>query len=197
MNRTIALGAGILAAVGGSIQAQNAPTADVTFHRDVLPILQKRCQPCHRPGEVAPMSFLTYDSTRPWARAIKAAVTTKKMPPWFADPEYGHFANDRSLSAAEVDTLVRWVDSGAASGDPKESPPLVSWPEGWQIQPGYVVEAPAYTIPASGTVEWGYITVPGGFSRDTWVTSIEVRPQHREAVHHVVIYIKQHSPDVP
>ena len=197
MNRWIALAAGILAALGASVHTQNAPSADVTFHRDVLPILQKRCQPCHRPGEIAPMSFLTYDSTRPWARAIKAAVTMKKMPPWFADADYGHFANDRSLAPAEVDTLVRWVDGGAVAGDPTQAPPAVSWPDGWQIQPGYVVEAPAYTIPASGTIEWGYITVPGGFAKDTWVTSIEVRPQHREAVHHIVIYIKQHSPDVP
>src|SRR5215475_2917459 len=85
----------------------SAETDTVTFNKDVLPILQRNCQTCHRPGEVAPMSFLTYDSTRPWAKAIRAAVMSKKMPPWFADAEYGHFANDRSLSATEVDTLVR------------------------------------------------------------------------------------------
>ena len=89
-----------------------------SFYKEVLPVLQKNCQGCHRPGEVAPMSFLTYESTRPWAKAIREAVLTKKMPPWFADPHVGRFANDRSLSKADVETLVRWAESGAEAGDP-------------------------------------------------------------------------------
>src|SRR5260370_40402590 len=97
--------------------------ADVTFNKDVLPILQKNCQSCHRPGEIGPSSFLTYQSTRPWAQAIKEAVLTKKMPPWFADPRFGHFANDRRLTEADIKTLVAWVDAGAAEGDPKDMPP--------------------------------------------------------------------------
>src|ERR1700689_150752 len=84
-----------------------SPTA-VTFNKDVLPILQKNCQSCHRPGEVAPMSLLSYQEARPWAKAIKTAVTTKKMPPWFADPNYGHFINDRSLKQSDIDTLAKW-----------------------------------------------------------------------------------------
>src|SRR6516165_5854112 len=84
-------------AVAAAFAATNAP-ASVTFHKDVLPILQKNCQGCHRPGEVAPMSLLTYSEARPWAKAIKVAVATQKMPPWFADPRFGHFANDRRLS---------------------------------------------------------------------------------------------------
>src|ERR1700731_111326 len=102
------------------------PTAaDVTFNKDVLPILQKNCQTCHRPGQVAPMSLISYKDARPWAKAIKAAVTTRKMPPWFADPQVGHFTNDRSLKQSEIDTLVQWADSGAAEGDPKDVPPPV------------------------------------------------------------------------
>jgi hypothetical protein len=178
----------------GVMAAQPAP---VTFYRDVLPILQKNCQSCHRPGEVAPMSFLTYDSTRPWARAIKTAVQSGKMPPWFADPQYGHFANDRKLTSDQVTTLVSWVDGGAVMGDPAGGPPPVEWPAGWQIKPDVVVAAPPATVPPNGTVEWGYITVPSGFTQDTWVTSIEVRPTIRDVVHHVVIFIKPHSPDVP
>jgi hypothetical protein len=83
-----------------SIVARAAP--DVTFNKDVLPILQKNCQSCHRPGEIGPFSLLTYDSARPWAKSIKTAVLTEKMPPWFADPRYGHFANDRRLRDADI-----------------------------------------------------------------------------------------------
>ena len=178
-------------------RGSGAPAPPVSFSSDVLPILQKNCQGCHRPGEIAPMSFLTYESTRPWAKAIRAAVIAKKMPPWFADPQHGRFSNDRSLKPAEIDTLVNWVDGGAVMGDPAAAPPAVTWPDGWQITPDHVVTAPAYTIPAAGTIEWGYIVIPSGFSNDTWVTSIEIRPSDREAVHHVVAFIKPHSPDIP
>src|SRR5690348_3943730 len=99
----IALAAGV-AAIAASVPA------NVTYYKDALPVLQNRCQECHRPGEVAPMSFMSYDEVRPWAKAIKTAVLTKKMPPWFADPHYGKFANDRGLTQAEVDTLVAWTD---------------------------------------------------------------------------------------
>src|SRR5436189_5510448 len=93
-----------------------------TFHKDVLPILQKQCQECHRPGEVAPMSFMTYKETRPWAKAIKAAVLTQKMPPWFADPRYGHFTNERRLNQSEIDTLVTWAENGSPEGNEKDKP---------------------------------------------------------------------------
>jgi hypothetical protein len=143
------------------------------------------------------MSFLTYESTRPWAAAIKAAVSGRKMPPWYADPQHGRFSNDRSLTAAEIDTLVRWVDAGAPMGNPADVPAPIQWPDGWQIAPDHIVTAPTYTIPAMGTIEWGYVVVPSGFTKDTWITSIEVRPGDRRAVHHVVVFVKPHSPDVP
>src|ERR1700730_260302 len=114
--------------VGGATLFAGETSSSVTFNKDVLPVLQKNCQNCHRPGQIAPMSFLTYQSTRPWAKAMKAAVVSRKMPPWFADPRYGHFGNDRSLSKTEVDILARWADSGAAEGDPKDAPPPVKWP---------------------------------------------------------------------
>src|SRR5579871_2992650 len=96
-----------------ALAAANPP---VTFTKDVLPILQKNCQGCHRPGEVAPMSLLTYTDARPWAKAIKVAVATQKMPPWFADSKVGQFSNDRRLSQQDIDTLVSWADSGAVEG---------------------------------------------------------------------------------
>src|ERR1700751_4394849 len=101
-----------------------------TFNKDVLPILQKNCQICHRPGEIGPMPLLTYTETRPWAKAIKAAVAMGKMPPWFADPRYGHFANDRRLSAEDVHQIVSWVDAGAPEGDPKDRSAPVVWKYG-------------------------------------------------------------------
>jgi hypothetical protein len=174
-----------------------AQSASVTFHRDVLPILQKNCQGCHRPGQIAPMSFLTFETTRPWARAIKNAVVPRKMPPWFADPAYGHFLNDRSLKRGEIETLVKWVDTGAQPGDPKDAPPPIEWPvDGWQIKPDYIVEGPTYDVPAKGIVEWTWFVVPGGFTKDTWVTSIEVLPSQLAVTHHVCLSYVQHSPDV-
>ena len=112
-------------AVGTVVLAADL-SSPVTFSKDVLPILQKNCQSCHRPGQAAPMSLLSYQEARPWAKAIKAAVTTRKMPPWFADPNYGHFVNDRSLKQSEIDTLVKWADTGAAPGDPKDAPAPVA-----------------------------------------------------------------------
>src|ERR1041385_4009544 len=106
MKRTaVIVVAGVLACAAAP--AQGPP---VSFHKDVEPILQKNCQTCHRPGQIAPMSFLTYQATRPWARAMKNAVLTKKMPPWFADAQYGHFSNDRSLAQHDIDTIAAWAD---------------------------------------------------------------------------------------
>src|SRR5271165_3984161 len=147
-----------------SVAMASAATTQVTFYKDVLPVLQKNCQTCHRPGEAAPMSFLTYDSTRAWAKAIKSAVLTKKMPPWFADAHYGHFSNDRSLSQQEIDTLVAWADSGAKEGDPKDAPKPIDWVQGWRIgKPDMVIAMPtAFNIPATGTIDYQYIVIPTG-----------------------------------
>src|SRR5580693_7222301 len=111
----------------------SAASETPTFYKEVLPVLQRNCQGCHRPGEVAPMSFLTFESTRPWAKAIKSAVLTKKMPPWFADPAFGHFSNDRTLSATDRDILVNWADSGAPAGNEKDAPKPLEFVEGWNI----------------------------------------------------------------
>src|SRR5436309_3185883 len=117
-----------------SAAAWAAPAAkDVTFHKHVEAILQAQCQSCHRPGEVAPMSLLTYKDARPWAKAMKAAVLTGKMPPWFADPKVGHFTNTRKLSETEIRTLVAWADEGAPEGNVKDAPPPVKFAEGWSI----------------------------------------------------------------
>jgi len=157
-----------------------------TFNHDVLPILQQHCQGCHRPGEIGPASFLTYESTRPWAKAIKAAVVSKKMPPWFADPAYGHFRNDRRLSDRDIQTLAAWADSGAPEGEASEKPAPVEWHDGWNIAPDLVLQMPdPYAVPASGALPYVYVVLPTGFRRDTWVKAAEIRPGARSVVHHV------------
>jgi hypothetical protein len=164
-----------------------------TFHKDVLPILQKRCQECHRPGQIAPMSLLTYADSRPWAKSIREAVLTRTMPPWFADPNYGHFTNDRSLSQPEIDTLVHWVDRGTLEGEPEESPPPRVWPQGWAIgTPDAVFEMPKpFPIPAKGAIDYQYIILPTRFSEDRWIQKVEVRPSDPRVVHHAVVYIRE------
>ena len=167
----------------------------VSFNKDVLPILQRNCQQCHRSGEVAPMSFLTYDSTRPWAKAIKEAVLSKKMPPWFADPHYGGFRNAPQLSEADIKTLAAWADSGAPEGDAKDKPAPVEWPEGWRIKPDVIISMPEpHNIPAKGSGEIKAFLVPNPFKENTWVSSIEIRPASPSVVHHVMLQVPEQTP---
>ena len=162
-----------------------------TFYRDVLPILQKHCQQCHRAGEIAPMPLVTYEDARPWARMIAKNTSTKRMPPWFADPCCGHFADDPSLTEAEIQTLGAWAET-KAPGDARDAPPAPHWTEGWNIPPpDLVVQMPkAVPIPAEGNVEYTYEIVPTNFGEDRWVQMSEIRPSSRQFVHHAVVYIR-------
>jgi len=172
--------------------AATAPSS-VTFTKDVAPVLEKNCQGCHRPGEAAPFPLLTYEQARPWAKAMKEAVLLKKMPPWFADPHYGKFSNDRSLSQKEVDTLVAWADAGAPQGDAKAMRSPVNFVEGWAIpKPDVIIEFPrAFQIPATGTIEYQKVVVPTGFTEDKWVQFAEARPDDRARVHHMIAFIRE------
>src|SRR5262245_62099569 len=182
---------GFLAATVGMTASMRATTgaegtAAVTFNKDVLPILQKNCQTCHRPGEIAPMSFLTYKDVRPWAKAMKTAVVNRQMPPWFADPNYGHFANDKRLNDADIKTIAAWVDAGAPEGDAKDAPPPVQFPEGWAIKPDMVIEMPKdVPLPATGTINYKNILVKVNFPEDLWVVAADLRPGNAQAVHHM------------
>jgi hypothetical protein len=177
--------------LSGMAMAATVPAP--TFSKDVAPILQNHCQECHRPGEAAPMSLLTYPEARPWAKAIKAALLSGKMPPWPADPAVGHFANDRSLSARDRQTLVAWVDGGAPQGNPKDLPAPRQFVDGWNIGvPDRVIEMPeAFQIPASGTIDYQYVILPLNLKEDTWVQAAEVRPGNRALVHHVIAFIRE------
>src|SRR6266576_637293 len=189
---TILLAVAVCALLNARAQEPNNPPP--TFSKDVAPILQKHCQTCHRPGEAAPFSMLTYRDTKPWASTIKMVVTQKIMPPWYADPQYGHFSNERSLSPAEIRKLVTWVNGGAQEGDPKDMPPPVKeFVEGCGIpQPDMVFQLPKpFSVPAAGGIEYQYVIVPTGFKEDKWVQMLEVRPTDRSVVHHIIAYLRE------
>jgi mono/diheme cytochrome c family protein len=171
-------------------------SGDVTFNKDVLPILQKNCQTCHRPGEIGPMSFLTYKDTRPWAKAMKTAVTSRQMPPWFADPAYGHFANDKRLSDADIQTISAWADGGASEGDAKDKPAPVVFEDGWGLKPDMVIEMPKdVDLPATGTINYKYILVKANFPEDRWVVAADLRPGNATAVHHMRAIVRPPGSD--
>lgn len=174
-----------------ALASVGAVAAAPTFNKDVEPLLRKHCQSCHRPGEAGPMSFLTYKETRPFAAAIRQAVTTGKMPPWHADSKHGQFINDRRLSAAEIAVVTDWAKAGAPEGDKKDVQPPAVWASGWTIgKPDVVIDMGAdYKVPASGTVDYTYFVAPTNFAEDKWVEKIEVRPGDgaRPVVHHIVL----------
>jgi mono/diheme cytochrome c family protein len=162
----------------------------VTFNKDIAPIFFNNCVQCHRPGEIAPMSLVSFKEARPWARSIKEKVATGVMPPWHADPHYGEFRNDRRLSQKDIDTIVAWVDQGANEGNAKDLPPTPQFLEGWNIgKPDVVFYLPQeYAVPATGVVEYKYFNVPTGFKEDKWIQAAEIRPGVRGVVHHIIVF---------
>ena len=169
-----------------------AVPAAPTFNKDVLPILQRNCQECHRPGAIAPMSFLTFQDTRPYARAIAKAVAGRTMPPWFADPTIGHFENAKVLSDDEIATIAAWAEKGAVEGNAKDKPAPVVFSDGWTIgKPDIVVTMPKdVEIPATGVIDQSNVLVHAHFEKDMWVKAAEVRPGNPRAVHHMKAWIR-------
>ncbi|HKN62095.1 MAG TPA: hypothetical protein VJW93_13020 [Candidatus Acidoferrales bacterium] len=186
-----ALVAALLLAPASARQPQSGQ-APPTFYRDVIPLLQQHCQSCHRPGEVAPFSLVTYEQARAKASTIADVTSERKMPPWFADPRFGHFSNDPSLAPNEIAILAAWNEAGAPAGDSRDAPPPRQWAQGWNIpQPDVVVEmAKPVELPARGDIDYTYEIVPTGFTEGKWVQMSEIRPSSRENVHHAVIYIR-------
>jgi mono/diheme cytochrome c family protein len=175
-----------------SAQAPAAPTVVPTFTKDVAPILFTHCASCHRPGEIGPMSFLSYESTRPWARAIQQKVVSREMPPWGADAAHSmKMRNDRSLSQQEVDTIVAWVKAGGPKGEPTDMPPVPTFASGWQLgEPDYIFEMPLeWTIKAEGAEAYLYFYQPIPFTEDRMARAIEIRPSNFATVHHSGAYV--------
>ena len=183
--------AGLVAVLVVGVSASGPGKANSTFTKDVAPIIYNRCIECHRTGEIAPMSLLTYQEVRPWAKSIRQRVVERQMPPWSADPHYGKFSNDPSLSQKEIDTIVAWVDAGAPKGDDKDMPPAPKFVSGWTIgKPDVVLEMQEeYSVPADGTVPYLYFTIPTGFKEDKWVSAMEIKPGDRGVVHHVIAFV--------
>jgi hypothetical protein len=182
----------------------------VTFTKDVAPILQQKCQECHRAGAMAPMSLITYEEARPWAKSIRQRVVTRQMPPWHIDMTVGvhKFKNDMSLSDDQINTIVRWVDSGAPQGDPKDMPPPRQWPKAneWQAakeigaQPDLIIDATSYTMPPKSQDVWWRPLANIPLTEPRWVRAVEVRPttaDARKTVHHAVAYLVQDDADAP
>jgi peroxiredoxin len=163
----------------------------VSYAANVAEIIQTKCQTCHRPGQVGPFPLLTYDDARKHSAMIREVLEDRRMPPWHADPRYGHFANDRSLAPHERATLMAWVDQGAPLGDPKQVPAPRTFSEGWTIgKPDAVFELPeTYYVPAQGVVSYVYFRVPTNFKEDMWVQAAQAVPGDRSVVHHIIVYV--------
>jgi len=176
------------------VSAQRAETP--TFNKDVAPIVYANCVSCHRPGEVGPMPLITYRDIRPWAGSIRQKVASRTMPPWHADREHGRFKNDTSLTDQQIQTITAWVDAGAPEGA-GPLPALPKFAEGWQIgTPDQVFEMLAdFEVPARGTVDYQYFEVPTNFTEDRWMQAGEVRAGDRAHVHHIIVYVKEPSPN--
>jgi peroxiredoxin/mono/diheme cytochrome c family protein len=180
-----------------ALKEREAPVevGKVTYAGDVASILQARCQSCHRPGQVGPFSLLTYDDARRWAGSIREVVEDRRMPPWHADPRYGHFENDRRLTARERATLLAWVDQATPLGDPKDVPPPRTFTEGWSIgTPDVVFEvSEPYEVAAQGVLPYQHFQVSTNFREDKWVQAIEARPGDSSVVHHIIVYVDDHG----
>jgi hypothetical protein len=177
----------LVSSAGVAATAQAADSAP-TFSKDVAPILYERCVGCHRPGEVAPMSLISYTDVRPWVKAIRAKVVSREMPPWHSDPRYGAFRNDPSLTQAQIDTIAKWVDAGAPKGNDQDMPAAPTFADGWQGgTPDYIFEIPETPVPAEGEIPNDYVWVENPFKEDIFVSAMELRPGNRAVVHHLRI----------
>jgi hypothetical protein len=161
-----------------------------TFSKDVAPIFFAHCAGCHRPNDVAPMSLLDYQSARPWAKAIREAALVRKMPPWFADPHFGTFANDARLSDSEIEIIKAWVDCGTPEGDPRDLPRAPEFIEGWRLgKPDIVIDIGEDFRVKPGQDTYEHFVVPANFNEGKWIRAAEIRPGNRKVVHHVHVSV--------
>jgi mono/diheme cytochrome c family protein len=188
-----ALAALCFAVVGGSRavsrEAEGKPKAKITYSKEVARIIQDNCQTCHHAGTAAPFSLMNFDDVVKQADNIKEAVSEKRMPPWFADPHYGKFSNDRRLKKEDVDTLLAWIDGGMERGNQADLPAERTYADGWTIgKPDVIFDLPEeYSVPAEGVVDYQYFITKTNFKEDVWIQAAEARPGHREVVHHIIV----------
>ena len=167
---------------------------DVTFTRDVAPILYRHCAGCHHAGDIAPMALLTYKDARPYAAAIRESVLSRKMPPWKADPRYGKWSNDPRLSDVEIAVLKAWADGSKLEGRAQDLPAAPQFPDGWKIgKPDLVVSVPQFQLGSGRTDEYSSVDIPTNFQEDRWIMAAELRPGNRKVVHHAHIFVKEEN----
>lgn len=188
---TSAFCSSVLAACLIAAPAAAQPADAPTFSKYVAPVLYRACVTCHRSGGIAPMPLVTYQDARPWAKAIKQQVSTRQMPPWGADPHFGRFKNDRSLSDAEIRIIAAWADQGAPKGDDAELPATPVFAENWSTrEPDVVIEMPVeFEVPAEGQVDVTDFYVKAPFAEDVFVKALEIRPGAAQSVHHAGVYV--------
>ncbi len=176
---------------GGPADGAPAPRPAATYSNEVVRILQRRCQQCHRPGQIGPFSLLTYDDAAAWGETIREVVESRRMPPWHADRSVGKFSNDRTLSDDEIFTLLSWIDAGMPRGADSDLPPPARFAEGWQIgQPDLVLSMPEdFRVPASGTIPYKYINIPWTADEDQWIQGVELQAGNRSVVHHILMLV--------
>lgn len=173
----------------GSGQERPSPSSEVTYSRDVAPILYRNCVVCHRPNDIAPMSLMTYKDTRPWARLIRQAAVERRMPPWHTDPNVGEYLNDPRLSDMDIATIDAWFRTGAKEGDANALPPAPVFAEGWHIKPDTVFTIPEFMVTGASQDDYEYIYVATNFTEDRWVQAAEVLPGDRRVVHHATVSV--------
>ncbi len=192
---TTLMGVGVMALMLGSAAGTSAAEAEgtPTFAKDIAPIFYDNCVACHRPNHLAPMSLISYEDARPWARAVKSKVLAREMPPFFADTSVRGYKNDTSLTQHEVDTISAWVDGGAPRGNDADLPEVPQFAEGWSIgEPDLIFTMlEPFEVPADGTVPYSYVTVPTNLKQDVWISAYELVPGDRRVLHHVIAQVME------
>jgi hypothetical protein len=169
---------------------KTAPRGKITFSKHIAPIFNRHCVECHREGELGPFPLTSYEEVSGWGETICEVVSDGRMPPWFADPKHGSFANDSSMTEEEKRLLFTWVENGSPKGDPADLPERPKFVKGWRIgKPDAIFQmSGAFAVPAEGTVDYKYFMIDPGFEEDVWVTNAEARPGNSAVVHHIVMY---------
>jgi mono/diheme cytochrome c family protein len=192
---TTLMGVCVMALMMGSAAGASAAEAEgtPTFAKDVAPIFYDNCVTCHRPNHLAPMSLISYEDARPWARAVKSKVLAGEMPPFFADTSVRAYKNDTSLTQHEIDTIAAWVDGGAPRGNDADLPEVPQFAEGWSIgEPDLIFTMlEPFEVPADGTVPYSYVTVPTNLKQDVWISAYEFVPGDRRVLHHVIAQVME------
>lgn len=172
---------------------QTAPHGDVTWSDQIVRIVHRRCVECHRDGEIAPFSLVSYADTLGWEQTIREVITDGRMPPWNANPKFGHFRSDARLTEEEKNLILTWIENGCPEGNPDDLPPPPQFADGWRIpEPDREIHMrdEPFRVPAEGVVDYQYFEVDPGFDEDMYVSGVEARPGNPSVVHHIIAYLQ-------